>query len=130
MKVLQTITRLYVEREQLEATIAFYEAFFGEPCGVRESYSAVGIEAAQVGSFLLLAGPELALEPFKRTQANLLVDSIAEWKDFLLKHGATVIEGPKQAPTGMEMRVQHPDGVQIKYVQFGGSVYQEHTNSK
>lgn len=130
MKVLQTITRLYVSREQLEAGIAFYEAFFGEPCGVRESYPAIGVEAAQVGSFLLLAGPEQALEPFKNTQANLLVDSIEEWKDFLLKHGATIIEGPKQAPTGMEMRVMHPDGAQIKYVQFNESVYQNHTTGE
>jgi predicted enzyme related to lactoylglutathione lyase len=128
MKVLQTITRLYVDCEQLEASIAFYESFFGEPCGVRESYPEIGVEAAQVGSFLLLAGSEQALAPFKNTQANLLVDSIEEWKDFLLKHGATIIEGPKQAPTGLEMRARHPDGAQIKYVQFGGSVYQDHTS--
>ncbi|GHO99720.1 hypothetical protein KSF_097680 [Reticulibacter mediterranei] len=128
MKVLQTITRLYVDREQLEASIAFYESFFGESCGVRESYPEIEAEAAQVGSFLLIAGPERALESFKNTQANLLVDSIEEWKDFLLKHGATIIEGPKQAPTGLEMRVQHPDGAQIKYVQFSGSVYQNLTS--
>jgi hypothetical protein len=130
MKILQTITRLYVSREQLEASIAFYESFFGEPCGVRESYPEIGVEAAQIGSFLLLAGPEQALEPFKNTQANLLVESIEEWKGFLLKRGATIIEGPKQAATGLEMRVRHPDGVQIKYVQFSGSVYQDVTGTR
>jgi hypothetical protein len=88
------------------------------------------VEAAQIGSFLLLAGPEQALEPFKNTQANLLVDSIEEWKGFLLKRGATIIEGPKQAATGLEMRVRHPDGVQIKYVQFSGSVYQDVTGTR
>ncbi|HZU00960.1 MAG TPA: hypothetical protein VFA10_14930 [Ktedonobacteraceae bacterium] len=42
---------------------------------------------------------------------------------FRLEKGALLLEGPKQAPTGMEMRVKHPDGAVIKYVQYHGSVY-------
>jgi hypothetical protein len=125
MKILQVITRLYLSKEQLETSVTFYESLFGEQSGVRESYPG-DVEAVQVGSFLLIAGPIQALEPFKSTQANFLVDSINEWKDFLLKHGATLVEGPKQAPTGLEMRVKNPDGTLIKYVQFTGSVYQDH----
>lgn len=127
MKILQVITRLYLSREQLEASIAFYESLFGERSRLRESYPEAGIEAVQVGSLLLLAGSEQALEPFRATQANFLVDSLVEWKGFLEKSGATFLEEPKQAPTGMEMRVKHPDGTQIKYIQFAGSVYQDAT---
>lgn len=123
MKILQIITRLYVSREQLEASVAFYESLLGERCGVRESYPEIGAEAVQVGSLLLIAGSDEALGALKATQANFLVDSLDEWKDFLLKNGATLLEGPKQAPTGPEMRVQHPDGTWIKYVQYHDSVY-------
>ena len=123
MKILQVLTRVYVSREQLETSVAFYEALFGERCGVRESYPEVGIEAAQVGSILLIAGSDQALGPLKATQANFLVDSLNEWQDFLEKNGATLLDGPKQAPTGMEMRVKHPDGTWIKYVQYSDSVY-------
>jgi hypothetical protein len=123
MKIIQVITRLYLKPEQLEASVAFYESLFGESSRLRESYPG-GIEAVQIGSFLLMAGPELELEPFRSTQANILVDSLDEWKDFLKKSDATFIEEPHQAPTGMEMRVRHPGGTVIKYVQYVGSVYQ------
>jgi hypothetical protein len=124
MKILQILTRLYLSREQLETSVAFYESLLGEQSGVRESYPEVGIEAVQVGPLLLIAGSDQALGSLKATQANFLVDSLDEWKNFLLESGATLLDGPKQAPTGMEMRVKHPDGTQIKYVQFAGSVYQ------
>jgi len=84
MKILQILPRMYVGREQLEASVSFYESLFGERCGVRESYPEAGIEAAQVGSILLIAGPDQALGSLKATQANFLVDSLAEWKDFLV----------------------------------------------
>lgn len=123
MKILQVLTRVYVSRERLEASVVFYESLFGERCSMRVNYPEAGIEAAQVGSLVLFAGSEQALAPFKTTQANFLVDSLSEWKDFLLEHGATLLEGPKQAPTGPEMRVKHPDGTMIKYIQYLDSVY-------
>jgi hypothetical protein len=123
MKILQVLTRIYLSREQLEASVKFYESMFGEQCGVRESYPEVGIEAVQVGPLLLIAGSDQALGPLKATRANFLVDSLSEWREFLEKSGATLLDGPKQAPTGMEMRVKHPDGTWIKYVQYHDSVY-------
>jgi hypothetical protein len=123
MKILQILTRIYLDREQLAASVAFYESLLGEQSGVRESYPEAGIEAVQVGSLLLIAGTDQALGSLKATQANFLVDSLSEWQDFLLANGATLLDGPKQAPTGMEMRVKHPDGTQIKYVQYQDSVY-------
>jgi predicted enzyme related to lactoylglutathione lyase len=123
MQILQVITRIYVSREQLEASITFYESLFGEQCSVRESYAEAGTEVAQVGPILLIAGSDQALGALKATQANFLVDSLSEWKDYLEKNGATLLDGPKQAPTGMEMRVKHPDGTWIKYIQYHDSVY-------
>lgn len=125
MKILQILTRIYLSREQLETSVSFYEDLLGEKSGVRESYPEAGIEAVQVGSLLLIAGSDEALGSLKATQANFLVDSLAEWKDFLVKSGAILIDEPKQAPTGMEMRVRHPDGTLIKYVQYHGSVYSQ-----
>lgn len=123
MKILQVLTRVYVSREQLETSVTFSKSLFGEQSGVRESYPEAGIEAVQVGPLLLIAGSDQALGSLKATQANFLVDSLVEWKDFLLESGATLLDGPKQAPTGPEMRVKHPDGTQIKYVQYHDSLY-------
>jgi hypothetical protein len=123
MKILQVLTRLYLSREQLEASVTFYESLLGEHSSVHESYPEAGIEAVQVGSLLLIAGSDEALGSLKATQANFLVDSLLEWRDFLLESGATLLDEPKQAPTGLEMRVKHPEGTQIKYVQYHDSVY-------
>lgn len=117
MKILKILTRIYLSSDQLETSVAFYEALFGERCGVRFNYPEAHLELAQVGSFLLLAGPEVVLEPFRATRATFRVDSITEWKDFLLQSGATLLKGPTQVPTGMNMLVKHPDGVCIEYVQ-------------
>lgn len=124
MKILQVLTRIYVDREQLKTSVTFYESLFGQQVGVRESYPEAGIEAVQIGPILLIAGSDQALGTLKETQANFLVDSLDAWKNFLLGNGAALLDGPKQAPTGMEMRVKHPDGTTIKYVQYTGSVYQ------
>jgi hypothetical protein len=66
---------------------------------------------------LLIAGEAAALEPFKATQVTFLVDSLSEWRDFLLKSGAILLKEPKRVPTGMNMLAKHPDGTQIEYVQ-------------
>ncbi len=97
--------------------MAFYESLFGERSRVRFAYPEADLELAQVGSLLLIAGSEAALEPFKATQATFLVDSLSECKDFLLKSGATVLKEPKRVATGMNMLAKHPDGTRIEYVQ-------------
>ena len=45
------------------------------------------------------------------------MDSIIEFKDFLLNSGATVIRDLKVAPTGMNMTVKHLDGAIVEYVE-------------
>jgi hypothetical protein len=117
MKILQVLPRIYLSREQLEASVAFYESLLGERSRVRFTYPEAGLELALVGSLLLIAGSEASLEPFKATQATCLVDSLVEWKDFLLKSGTALLKGPKHVPTGMNMLAQHPDGTRIEYVQ-------------
>jgi predicted enzyme related to lactoylglutathione lyase len=117
MKIQQVLTRIYLSREELEASVAFYESLFRERSLVRFAYPEAGLELAQVGSLLLIAGEATTLEPFKATQATFLVDALSEWKDFLLQSGATLLKEPKHVPTGMNMLVKHPDGTRVEYVQ-------------
>lgn len=57
------------------------------------------------------------LKLFKNTQATFLVDSIIEFKDFLLDNGVTIIRDLKEVPTGMNMTVKHFDGTIVEYVE-------------
>ena len=115
MKIKQTLNRFYVH--DIEKSIEFYEKVLNEKCNLRFKYSQVNLELAQIGNILILAGSDEALKPFKYTQATFLVDSIIEFKEFLLNNGATIIRDLKEVPTGMNMTVKHFDGTIVEYVE-------------
>jgi hypothetical protein len=59
----------------------------------------IGLELAKIKSFLLIAGLNKALKPFRNTQATFLVDSLDEFKAYLKEKGAEIFPGPKKVPT-------------------------------
>lgn len=115
MQVKQILNRFYVH--DIEQSIEFYEKVLNEKCNLRFKYPQVNLELAQVGNILILAGSDEALKPFRHTQATFLVDSIIEFKEFLLNNGATIIRDLKEVPTGMNMTVKHFDGTIVEYVE-------------
>ena len=122
MKILAVLTRGYLPPDALVAAIAFYEELFGERCCLRFSYPAAGLELAQVSSILLIAGSEAALKPFHATQSTFLVDSLDRFQRHLAQSGAQILSQPKSVPTGRNMRVLHPDGLVVEYVQHASTV--------
>ncbi len=118
MKVLKVVIRIYLNPVELDKTIDFYENIFGEKCLLRFKHAE--LELAMVGYVLLIAGSDEALRPFRNTQATFLVDSLNDLKDKLVRHGAVIMEGTKKVPTGANMRVKHPDGTVIEYVEQTG----------
>ncbi|KAF5054486.1 hypothetical protein DSECCO2_387610 [anaerobic digester metagenome] len=119
MKVIQVMTRIFIEPELLPTTIEFYENLFGEECNLRFKYKEYNLELAGVGSVLLIAGPAEVIEDFKKTSLTILVDSLEEFQEYLLGEGSRVIDEIKSVPTGRNMRIQHPDGTVVEYVEFG-----------
>lgn len=120
MKVLRELSRVYLEPEDLQRAVSFYEWLLGEECRLRFAYPEVGLELAQVSSVLLVAGSESALRPFRDTQMTFLVDSLQEFEEELSRQGARIIEHPRRVPTGRNMRVVHPDGAVVEYVEHDG----------
>ncbi|QMU67537.1 VOC family protein [Streptacidiphilus sp. P02-A3a] len=118
MKVLSTLARLYVG--DLDRALPALRELTGlEEPGLRFPYS--GVEVASIGGFLVVAGTEEALAPFRRVQSTVLVDDLDGVQDLLGAHGGEVLSGPNQVPTGRNITVRHPGGVVIEYV--------EHTRS-
>ena len=117
MKIVGVLVRIYLPLDQLEESITFYEQLFAERSRLHFKYPETGLELAQIGSVLLIAGSDAALAPFKATQATFLVDSLSEYKEALLKSGASILREPKQVPTGMNMLAKHRDGTIVEYVQ-------------
>ncbi|WP_028778886.1 VOC family protein [Shimazuella kribbensis] len=117
MKVLHTLIRVYIEKEQLDDTITFYENLFHQQCSLRAEYEEKDLQLAVVDHTLIIAGTAEARVPFQATNATLLVSDIHGLKDYLLKEGAKVLEEPQKVPTGWNMLVEHPDGIRVEYVE-------------
>lgn len=115
MKVLKTLSRLYVN--DLTSALEFYEELLYTPAAMRFEIPQIGLELAQVGDILLIAGSDEALKPFRSTQATFLVDSLDKFKAYLEEKGAEIIRGPSKVPTGRNMTLRHPDGSVIEYVE-------------
>ncbi len=117
MKIKEVLTRIFLSTSELDSTIEFYENLFGQKCNLRFKYIEKGLELASVGSCLLISGSQEQLKPFIEVKATYIVDSIDDYKKYLTGEGATILEEPKTVPTGRNMRVKHPDGLVVEYVE-------------
>lgn len=115
MVIKQVLTRIYVN--DINKAIDFYEKLFHKKCSSRFNYKEANLELAQVESVLILCGSEKSLKPFRDTKATFLVDSIAEYRDYLSAHNVVIIRDFKKVPSGANMTVKHPDGTIIEYVE-------------
>lgn len=115
MRIKQVLNRFYVH--DAEQSIEFYEKVLNKKCNLRFKYPEANLEIAQVGNILIISGSDESLKPLKDTQATFIVDSIIEFENFLLNHGAIVIKDVKKVPTGMNMTVKHLDGTIVEYIE-------------
>lgn len=115
MKVKQILNRIYVN--DMEQTINFYEKLLNEKCNMIFQYAQANLELAQISNILIICGPDDALKIVNDTKLTFLVDSVKEYKDFLLKNGVAVIRDIKEVPTGFNMTVKHLDGTIVEYVE-------------
>lgn len=114
MTVLATLARVYVD--DLDVALPTFVELTGEQPRLRFTYR--GLDLASVGGYLLLAGSEEALAPYRGTHAAAIVESIDRILSITEQHGGEILDGPNEVPTGRNLTVQHPGGATIEYVQF------------
>ena len=117
MNIHEVFTRIFIQLSEIDKRISFYENLCGKKCTLRFKYDEKNLELAVVGSFLLIAGSESHLEPFKETRITCLVDSVDDFKTFLQEQGASILDAPKATLTGRNMRARHIDGLVVEYVE-------------
>ena len=115
MIIKQVLTRIYVN--DIDTAIDFYERLTNEKCAGRFEYKQAGLEITKINNLLIIAGNDQALKPFKDTSATFLVDSVSEFRNFLIQNNAIIINDIQQVPTGFNMTVKHTDGAVIEYVE-------------
>lgn len=123
MKIKKVLSRFYVN--DIDKAIEFYEKIFNEKCSMKFDYPEMNLKLASVGSVLIIAGSDEALKKFKDTNATFLVDSVAEFRTFLLNNGAEIIRDLKEVPSGRNMTVKHLDGTIVEYVEHKANFLNE-----
>ncbi|AHV96349.1 glyoxalase/bleomycin resistance/dioxygenase family protein [Paenibacillus sabinae] len=117
MKVLDTLIRVFVERDALDQTIRFYEDLYQEKCKARVFYEELNLELAMIARTVIIAGDAESRRLYESASATILVDSIQEAAVYLQQHGAVCLTEPKRTPGSWIMLAKHPDGLIAEYVQ-------------
>jgi hypothetical protein len=121
MDIREVLTRVFVAAEQFRATVAYYKALTGGHCSLHFPFPERRLEIASVSSaaasFLIVAGDEAALAPFRSTALTVIVAEIDNVAPALVPLGATILQTVTAVPTGYQMRLRHPDGMIVEYVQ-------------
>jgi hypothetical protein len=113
--VLATFARLLVS--DLDGALPLLEQLTGREPALRFTLRP-GLEIAIVGGFLVIAGAAEELEPLRPTQATAVVASLPEVERLLEAHGASVLRGPFDVPTGRALTARHGDGAIVEYVEW------------
>lgn len=113
-----TFLPIRVEPAVLEANITFYEGIFGQRNGLRFKFPEHDLEFAIVGPVALIAGSESSQRHLPKMDVIFVVDSLAAWRDRLLKSGATILQEASPIPTGMNMFARNLGGQIFEYVQI------------
>jgi predicted enzyme related to lactoylglutathione lyase len=113
MKALATFARLYVD--DLDEALPALRELTGQDVRTRFSYGEV--EVASIGGFLLVAGSENALAPFRAVQSTVVVDDLDGLHALVSAHGGRLVDGPNEVPTGRNATVRHAGGFVVEYVE-------------
>lgn len=114
MTVLATLARVYVD--DLDVALPTFVELTGEQPGMRFTYR--GLDLASIGGYLLLAGSEEALAPYRGTHATAIVESLDRILTISEQYGGEILDGPNEVPTGRNLTVRYPGGATLEYVQF------------
>lgn len=115
MQIRGVYMRIFVTDRSLDEAIAFYQQLTGKTAGERFRHGA--LELASVGNFLLIAGSEAAVEPFRKTMGTILVEGIEEYLESVSAMGCDIVAPLQEVATGRNMVVRHPDGSVFEYVE-------------
>ena len=123
--VLETYTRVFVDSDPIEATIAFYKALLSGEETLRFRYPETGLALAAVSSprlsVLIIAGPSEKRAPFEATRLTIRVEALEPFVKVLKQAGAEQLEPVQPTPVGRKTRFRHKDGLVVEYVDHTSS---------
>lgn len=118
--ILEVLTRVFVDGDAFDRTIAFYVDLLSGTETLRFAYPEAGLELAAVSSaklsVLIIAGPPERRAPFEATRLTIKVDRLEPFIEILDQAGARQLEPVQKTPVGRKTRFRHADGTVVEYV--------------
>lgn len=112
----RTFIRVFVPPERWAETTAWYEKLLGVSRDMVMPYPAKQLILSSVGGFLIIAGTDEALAPYRGTVGTQLVADVEPYLARFRAEGTQFVQQPFDAPVGRGFTVRHPDGAVIEYV--------------
>jgi hypothetical protein len=121
LRISEVLTRVFVVSQRFRQTVQYYKALTSGRCSLYLTFPERGLELAAVSSpvasFLVIAGSEEAVAPFRATMLTVTVEDIRSVAEHLVPLGAAELQSITPVPTGYQTRLRHPDGLVVEYVQ-------------
>ncbi|WP_370677951.1 VOC family protein [Pleomorphomonas sp. PLEO] len=118
--ILEVFTRVFVDGDAFDRTIAFYVDLLSGKETLRFAYPEAGLELAAVSSaklsVLIIAGPPERRAPFEAARLTIQVDRLEPYITIMGKAGGRQLEPIQKTPVGRKTRFQHADGTVVEYV--------------
>ena len=118
--ILEAHTRVFVDADALDPTIAFYRELLGGDVTMRFPYPEMGLELAAISSprlsVLIIAGPPENRRRFEATRLTIKVETLERVIEVIAKAGAEQLEPIQPTPVGRKTRFRHPDGLIVEFV--------------
>ena len=109
--IIAVLARVVVD--DLDEAVPLYQALAGG--GPVQRFDFGGVSLANVGPFILLAGPAVA--QFANRTATLLVRDLESVVEQVVRAGGRVLDGPGPSPNGVRLIARNPDGAVFEYIQ-------------
>jgi hypothetical protein len=121
MTILEAYSRVFIDPDKFDTTIAFYEQLTHGHCQTQGDYPEYHLQLAMVHSpranFLIIAGTPEARRTFEATSLTLKVDDLQAAIRTLDALQAEHLEPVQSTPLGLKTRYRHPDGLVVEYVE-------------
>lgn len=113
----RVLARVFCKPEALVDTVHFYELLTGARLDMDADIPEAGLHVVAVGSFLVLALDDEQHGLAAQTTVTVLNAHLDEAVSRQLAAGAEVVQDRWEGPVGPGVRLRHPDGLIVEYLE-------------
>jgi len=117
---------VFCDQGTLVETVRFYKALTSVSLDMDMDIPESGLHVVAVGSFLILEMDQKKLDRAAQaveTHVTVLVANLDDTVAQLVASGAEVVQQRWDSPPGPGMRLRHPDGMLVEYLEHRPSPY-------